>query len=141
MDKKNRNSTSCYCLKMRRASCDITKFYDEWLKPSGVTVSQYSLLLNVSKAEIGTLKELADMAELERSTLARNIKPLLKKNLIYDAKPNGARNSRLILTQEGVKVLKYASELWENAQKQIQKALGQTSILELEKVLKALEAL
>lgn len=138
---KTRKQTSCYCLKIRRASSDITRFYDKQLEPSGVTVSQYSLLLNISLAKQGTLKELADMAELDRSTLARNIKPLFKKNLVYDAKAKGTRNSQLVLTQEGIKTLEYAKQLWNDAQQQIQENLGETRIKELEKVLKTLEML
>jgi DNA-binding MarR family transcriptional regulator len=92
-------------------------------------------------AEQGTLKELADMAELDRSTLARNIKPLMKKNLVYDAKADGARNSKLALTQEGIKKLEHAKQLWNHAQQQVQEKLGQTNISELEKVLKTLETL
>lgn len=136
-----RKQTSCYCLKMRRASSDITRFYDKQLESSGVTVSQYSLLLNISLAEQGTLKELADMAELDRSTLARNIKPLIRKNLVYDAKVDGARNSKLVLTQEGIKTLEHAKQLWNHAQQQVQEKLGQVNISELEKVLKTLETL
>lgn len=133
--------TTCYCLKMRRASSDITRYYDHMLEPSGVTVGQYSLLLNTSNAEKGTVTELADMAELDRSTLARNIKPLINKNLIYDAKVNGARDSRLMLTEEGKKTLLHAQSLWEEAQKKISENFGKDGIAELEKVMKTLEAL
>lgn len=141
MSESIRKQTSCYCLKMRRAGSDLTRFYDKQLEPSGVTVSQYSLLLNISLAEQGTIKELADMAELDRSTLARNIKPLFKKNLVYDAKEDGARNSKIALTAEGEKALEQAKLLWSNAQRLVQEKLGEIGITELEKVLKTLETL
>lgn len=133
--------TSCFCLKMRRASADITNYYDRVLEPSGVTVGQYSILLNTSKAEKGTVKELADMAELDRSTLARNIKPLIGRKLIYDAKEDGARNSRLLLTEAGKRTLLQAQSLWEEAQNKMREHLGEEGMAELEKVLKTLEAL
>lgn len=138
---EKKKPTSCYCLKMRRVNADVTGFYDRTLNESGVTIQQYSLLLNISKAEHGTLKELADMAELDSSTLARNIKPLFSKNLVYDAKVEGARNSKLTLTDEGKKTLVHAQKLWEDAQKKVTSVLGETGIAELEKVLKTLEAL
>ena len=136
-----RKQTSCYCLKMRRASSDITRFYDRQLEASGVTASQYNLLLNISLAKEGTFSEVADLAELDRSTLARNIKPLFKKNLVYDAKAEGTRNSKLTLTKEGVETLEHARKLWNNAQEQVRQKLGELSISELEKVLKTLETL
>ena len=138
---KAKKPTSCYCLKIRRANADVVSFYDKSLKESGVTIQQFSLLLNISKAEKGTLSELAEMAELDRSTLARNIKPLLSKKLVYDAKPHGARDSKLTLTDDGKKTLKLTQKLWENAQKNLSHALGEVGIAELEKVLKTLESL
>lgn len=133
--------TPCYCLKIRRANADLISFYDHSLAESGITIQQYSLLLNISKAEKGTLRELADMAELDRSTLARNIKPLLSKKLVYDAKPEGARDSKLTLTDDGKKTLQLAQTLWEKAQKNISQSLGEVGIKELDKLLKTLEAL
>lgn len=139
--KEKHKSTSCFCLKMRRANADVTGFYDHALEESGVTIQQYSLLLNISKAQNGTLRELADMAELDRSTLARNVKPLLSKKLVYDAKEDGARNSKLMLTAEGEQTLQLAAKLWKEAQQKVRQLLGETGIEELEKVLKAFEAL
>lgn len=133
--------TPCYCLKIRRANADLVSFYDQSLEESGITIQQYSLLLNISKAEKGTLKELADMAELDRSTLARNIKPLLNKKLVYDAKLEGTRDSRLTLTANGEKTLQLAQKLWEKSQKNVRHALGEVGVKELDKLLKTLEAL
>lgn len=140
-NKYQKSPTPCFCLKIRRASADITDYYDRILEPSGVTVGQYSILLNTSKADKGTVKELADMAELDRSTLARNIKPLIIKQLIYDAKKEGARDSCLKLTEDGKKTLLLAQSLWEDAQNKMRENLGEDGIAELEKVLKTLEAL
>ncbi|SHK54809.1 DNA-binding transcriptional regulator, MarR family [Anaerocolumna jejuensis DSM 15929] len=137
----HKKPTSCYCLKLRRTTGNLTRFYDKMLEPSEVTVSQYGLLLNISKAENGSLRELADMAELDRSTLARNIKPLIKKRLVCDTKADGARDSKLVLTRDGEKTLLQAAGLWSKAQEKIKEALGENGIIELEKMLKALEAL
>lgn len=141
MKKYSDKPTACYCLKMRRATNDVTRFYDHILEPSGVTISQFSILLNVSRAEKGSIQELADMAELDRSTLARNIRPLINRSLIVDAKLPGARDSKLKLTDDGTKTLEHAKVLWEEAQQQVKSKLSQSGIEELEQLLKALEAL
>lgn len=138
---KKKRPTSCFCLKLRRAAAGITCYYDHALEPSGITVSQFSLLLNISKAERGSLAELADMAELDRSTLARNIKPLIIKKLVLDTKADKARDSRFILTEAGRKTLAQAQQLWEAAQSSIAERLGSDGVTELEKVLEALETL
>ncbi|MHC1720389.1 MAG: MarR family winged helix-turn-helix transcriptional regulator [Clostridiaceae bacterium] len=139
--KNQKSPTSCYCLKMRRASADVTKFYDRMLETSGVSVGQFSILLNISKSEKGSVKELADMAELDRSTLARSIKPLINRKLVYDGKDEGARDSKLMLTEEGKNVLEQAKALWEEAQTKMRDNLKGHGITELDKMLRALEML
>lgn len=138
---KKKRPTSCFCLKLRRAAASITSYYDHALEPSGITVSQFSLLLNISKAERGSLAELADMAELDRSTLARNIKPLIIKKLVLDTKADRARDSRFILTEAGIKTLAQAQRSWEAAQSSIAERLGADGVTGLEKVLETLETL
>lgn len=132
---------SCYCLKTRMATGNLVKFYDNMLEPSGVTTRQYSLLLNISRREDVSVRELADMTNLERSTLARNLKPLFSRLLIEDKKLPGTRDSKLRLTKNGREVLEKAQGLWEKAQSGLAEKLGQEKMDMLETVLDALEAL
>jgi len=111
-----RKSTPCYCLKIRRAANDVTRFYNKMVEPSGVMVSQYSLLLNIEKLDKGSIRELSDLVELDRSTLARNLKPLLSKKFIQDSRITGTRDCKLVLTPKGKEVLEQAKLLWVQAQ-------------------------
>lgn len=140
-EKQSKTSTSCYCLKTRRASAALTKFYDNTLAPCGVTVRQYSLLLNISRAENCSIKELADMTELDRSTLARSLKPLYQQGLVIDTKELGTRNSQLELTRAGKHTVDCANQLWVEAQKIVEHELGEAGLQELEKVMAMLEAI
>lgn len=134
-------STSCYCLKVRKASASVTKFYDHMLEPVGVTVRQYSLLLNISRRHSISIRELADITDLERSTLARNLKPLFHKELILDAKLPGARDCKLELTENGLKALAEAQALWQQAQNAVMEKLGAKGLEMLEYILHELEEL
>jgi len=140
-EKQGKTPTSCYCLKTRRASAALTKFYDNKLVPCGVTVRQYSLLLNILRAENCSVKELADMTELDRSTLARSLKPLYQQGLVIDTKEPGTRNSQLELTKAGKQTVEYANQLWAEAQKVIEQKFGAAGLQELEKVMAMLEAI
>lgn len=133
--------TTCYCLKVRNANNHITAFYDRMLEQSGVTIRQYSLLLNISRAESLNVRELADKSNLDRSTLARNLKPLFTKELIQDLKLPKARDSKLKLTDKGMKTLIQAQDLWEEAQGTVIKKLGYDKLAMLDIVLKELETL
>ncbi len=138
---QNRTPTSCYCLKIRRATATVTKHYDRVLAPCGVTVSQYSVLLNISRAEQCSIRELADMAELDRSTLARNLQPLFHQGLVVDTRQEGTRNCQLELTETGKETLECAKLLWAKAQQDVMLKLGDEGLDTLEKVLSSLEAL
>jgi DNA-binding MarR family transcriptional regulator len=111
------------------------------LAPCGVTVRQYSLLLNISRTENCSVKELADVTELDRSTLARSLKPLYQRGLVIDTKEPGTRNSQLELTKAGRKTVEYANQLWTEAQKAVECKLGQTGLHEFEKIMALLEAI
>lgn len=139
--KQSRNPTSCYCLKTRRASAVVTKFYDKTLEPCGLTVRQYSLLLNISQEECCSVKELADATELDRSTLARSLKPLFHQGLIADTSRPGARNSQLELTKAGQESLGRAKLLWAEAQRALTQKLGEGGLRSLEEVFQLLESL
>lgn len=140
-ENKSAPLTSCYCLKTRRASATVTKFYDRVLESCGVTVRQYSLLLNISRAEHCSVKELADMTELDRSTLARSLKPLYHQGLVIDTKVPGTRNSQLEVTKAGKETFECAKQLWTEAQKAVELKLGEDGLHSFEKVINLLETL
>jgi len=140
-ERQSKTTSSCYCLKTRRASAALTKFYDNKLAPCGVTVRQYSLLLNISQAENCSVKELADMTELDRSTLARSLKPLYQQALVIDTKELGTRNSQLELTRAGKQTVECANQLWAEAQEVVEEKFGEVGLQKLEMVMARLEAL
>jgi DNA-binding MarR family transcriptional regulator len=99
------------------------------------------LLLNISRALSCSVRELAGLADLDRSTLARSLKPLFKQGFIIDAKSPGTRDSRLELTKCGQETVLAAGELWTQAQKALERHFGQSGLKELESVMARLEAL
>ncbi len=68
--------------------------------------------------------EVAEAVGVERSTLARTIKPLVKEGYVADVKPARARNSRLVLTEKGEEVFQEAHRLWEQEQDKVASGLG-----------------
>lgn len=138
---QKRKPTACVCLTIRRLTAWVTKYYDQALAPCGVTVNQFSVLMNISRAEHCSVRELADMAELDRSTLARNLKPLFNQGLVADIKEPGTRNSRLELTAAGQKTIECARPLWAQAQEEVKRKLGEEGQAALEKIVASLESL
>ena len=142
MQKHTQNTTPvCYCLKIRRTAAVITNFYDKTLRSCGITARQYSLLFHISKKEHCSIRELADAVSLDRSTLARSLRPLYQYSFIVDIKESGARNSCLELTPSGRETLKQANQLWKRAQESVQQTLGADGIDGLDRTLSLLETL
>jgi DNA-binding MarR family transcriptional regulator len=132
-----RQQTPCYCLKARRAAAAITEYYDSVLAPSKITVSQFSLIKNILFSDNPSIRELADLVELDRSTLARGLKPLIRDNLVTDVRPRGQRNCQLSLTDKGRETFTRAKLLWAEAQKNLALKFGREGLRALELVLSA----
>ena len=129
---QSRPKRACYCINLRRMNGAVTEYYDRILKPSGLTVSQFSLLKNLERLGECSASELAKEVELERSTLARSLRPLFAAAYIEDASQVEARNSRIRVTESGAGVLARATPLWLEAQKGISDAIGLDGVEMLE---------
>ena len=138
---KRVDNTVCHCLKMRRSAENVIHFYDKILAPTGLTVRQYSLLYQILGHEGCNVRELSELTELDRSTLARSLKPLVNTGLIEDIKDTGTRNSKLVLTEQGKEVCSQANHLWCSAQEQFEKRLGTDTVNTLEKILETIQEL
>lgn len=137
----NLDPSSCYCLRMRKAALAAAQFYNRILAPSGVTARQYFLLLQVGRLDCCNVRQLAEAAGLDRSTLSRSLKPLFEQGLLLDAKQPQAKSSRLRLTEQGQAVLVQAGSLWEQAQLMLERQAGAEGIAAFEQVFSILDTL
>lgn len=131
----------CNCMNVRRASRAVTQFYDEVLKPSGLTIAQLGLLRHLEQLETKTINELAQIMRIDRTTLNRNMKPLLAAGLI-DSKPGkDSRTRNILLTEAGKQAVTNGWKLWEAAQASLKGYLGEEDLTKLTQLLSKLEAL
>jgi DNA-binding MarR family transcriptional regulator len=116
--------TACYCAALRAASRKTTALYDEALVPAGVGVAQFSLLRRIERAETCSLTELARLAELDRSTVGRNVRVLGRLGLVVETASADQRETAIALTDAGREAVRRALPLWEAAQRRIEDVLG-----------------
>ncbi|APM39077.1 MarR family winged helix-turn-helix transcriptional regulator [Clostridium kluyveri] len=131
----------CNCLNIRRASQAITEIYNEFLLPSNLKISQFSLLKHINQLEPVSVSELAVIMRLDRTTLVRNLKPLERSGFVEDISTETARNRQLRLTHKGIETYKHAEELWNKAQSFLEGYLGKDNIDMLTVLLSKIEAL
>jgi len=116
---------NCTCFDLRRAARAVTKIYDEALKPSGLRSTQFSLLSVVrNNGPIG-ITELAKMLVMDRTTLTRNLKPLLDQELLLVVDGADRRQRPIALTSRGRDRLAQARPLWLEVQARLANGLGE----------------
>ena len=111
----------CYCTNLRRSANWATELYDRALAPSGLSVPQYYLLINLSRMERANATQWAQQVGLERTTLVRNVKLLEERGLV--AQTDG-RGRTFTLTDTGRTTLTRAVSCWEEAQRELAALLG-----------------
>src|SRR5262245_64491964 len=72
----------CNCLAVRQAARHVTQFYDQFLAPSGLRTTQFSVLAKLKRLGPMTINALASDLVMDRTTLGRNILPLEREGLI-----------------------------------------------------------
>lgn len=122
----------CACFNVRKLSRAITRAYDHHLSPTGLRITQFTILNAVSVAGRANLNQIADALVMDRSTLGRNIRPLIKSGLIESAvDDNDGRAQVLSLTKKGRVELAAALPYWRQAQQHLDHRLGAMDLLSL----------
>lgn len=114
----------CTCFRLRGAARRVTAIYGKHLAPTGLKISQFSLLgfiLAEGPVSIGTLSELA---ATDRTTLTRNLRPLLDDGLVEPAASSDRRRRAFVATAAGRALFKRALPLWAEAEQAVRAALG-----------------
>jgi len=125
------NTMNCAAMRMRRATRKITDYYNAIMAPSGLHANQFMLLVPLYLQPELTINELAQAAELDRTTLTRNLKVLEERQLITLSPGEDQRQRLIRLTIHGEQMVKIALPLWEQAQQQLVAQLGSSHLPQL----------
>jgi DNA-binding MarR family transcriptional regulator len=117
--------SSCACFNLRKASRVVTQHFDEILKPSGLLITQFTILVAIAMAKSGTINELAEILVMDRTTLTRNLKPLEREGWLTSEQGQDRRTRVISLTPSGETALAKALPLWKQAQTSVEEVLGQ----------------
>ena len=122
----------CNCNALRKAARRVSHFYDSRLKPTGLRISQFTILVLIWESENITVNELASRLELDRTTTGKNLRPLEREGLIAIAASTTDRRSKAArLTPKGERALRDAAPLWRQAQKDFADLNGASATKEI----------
>ena len=120
----------CTCFKLRKLTRTMSRLYDQHMASVGLKTTQYSLLANAARAAL-PVAELAELLGMERTTLTRNLKPLLDAGWGV-LRPGADSRQRIVtITDEGRAKVKEAYTAWRAAQTEFETAMGRDAVLAL----------
>jgi len=114
----------CVCNTLRMVTRVVTQLYDDCLRPSGLRVTQFSILAAIARLGEASLKQLEDDLAIDQTTLTRSLSLLERDSVIERASHPDGRVKAMRLTAKGRRALEVARPMWAQAQGKVLRALG-----------------
>ena len=114
----------CVCSTLRMVTRAVTQLYDDVLRPSGLRVTQFSLLATLARLGEANLTRLTESLAIDQTTLTRSLALLERAGLIERVPHPDARIKAMRLTATGRRALKVARPLWTRAQDRVLREVG-----------------
>jgi DNA-binding MarR family transcriptional regulator len=122
----------CNCNAMRKASRQITRFYDAHLEPTGLHITQFLTLAALNQVGSAAINALAERLDIERTAMGKMLGFLERDGLIrMRPSPTDGRSRLIELTEKGRRLHAEASPLWREAQRQFAQLNGTKNVTEL----------
>jgi len=115
----------CYCKNLRDFTRKMTAIYDAELAAYDINITQYSLLRLIVNNNPVSLTQLGDIAELDRSTVGRNVTVMVRQGwLKVDRDDMDKRQQQVFITPEGETLVREAFPAWQKCQQIIEERIG-----------------
>ena len=114
----------CVCNTLRMVSRTVTQLYDDILRPSGLRVTQYTILATLARRGEANLRQLENELAIDQTTLTRSLGLLEGGGVIERVPHPDGRIKAMRLTSKGRRVLTVARPLWAQAQNKVLRELG-----------------
>jgi len=114
----------CVCNTLRMVTRVVTQLYDDCLRPSGLRVTQFSILAAIARLGEASLKQLEDELAIDQTTLTRSLGLLERDGVIERASHPDGRVKAMRLTGKGRRAFEAARPMWAQAQGKVLRALG-----------------
>ena len=134
-------AAACTCFKLRSLSRRVTQLYDQALAPAGLKVTQYSVIGHARRRDgvaAPTVSELAQALVTDRTTLTRNLKPLVDAGFLKIGSGADGRSKAVCVTAKGEAVYQSARPLWRLAQARIRELAGVEQLAALHGMIEAI---
>jgi len=114
----------CLCSSFRRTSRALTQLYEQALRPLGLRATQFTILQVLALAGEVTQQQRGDMLAMDSTTLTRTLVIMERQGWIAERRGEDRRQRWLQLSKGGETQLKRALPVWEKAQSQLRRRVG-----------------
>lgn len=114
----------CAHANLRRAMRVVAQHYDRALRPVRLRATQFTLLSVLANRGPLPLTRLAELLVVDRTTLTRNLAPLIARGLVEDGREEDERVRLIDVTDRGRELVAEAVPLWGEAQGRVERGLG-----------------
>ena len=122
-------ATGCTCARLRRLTRRVTAVYDHALAAVGLRVTQFSLLGHLRGLPGLAMTDLAGRLDMDRTTLTRNLAPLIAAGWVeVTPSPEDARRRLVRITAVGEETWRAARTHWRRAQEEVRSTMGDESL-------------
>lgn len=127
---------ACLAMAVRQATRALTQRYDAAFSAAGIRSTQFNLLIALAQAPSVPLSRVAKAMVMDRTTLTRNLAPLLRRGLVAESGADDKRVRSYELTAKGKQLLARALPGWKAAQAHILGALPGKDVDHLRRILR-----
>jgi DNA-binding MarR family transcriptional regulator len=114
----------CACFDLRKATRAVSRLYDDCLRPSGLNITQYSLLRVIERESQISMSTLSRYMVMDRTSVTRALMPLERDGVVRSSAGRDKRTRIVSLTKKGAKLLASARPRWNEAQKTFLNLVG-----------------
>src|SRR5437016_8837999 len=94
-------ASPCVCNTLRMVTRAVTQLYDDVLRPSGIRVTQFSILATIARLGEASLTQLEDELAIDQTTLTRSLGLLERDGVIERASHPDGRVKAMRLASKG----------------------------------------
>lgn len=115
----------CVCSNLRKTTRVVTQLYDQLFQPTGLKITQYSMLFNIYQHEKISVTHLGEVMLLDQTTVTRNVNILKKEGYVTIVRDErDSRTKKISLTDKGLQKLNEVHPIWTNIQEKLIKEIG-----------------
>ncbi|MEQ9316800.1 MAG: MarR family winged helix-turn-helix transcriptional regulator [Henriciella sp.] len=122
-------------MRVHRTSRLLTRRYDDAIRPTGLTITQFTLLNTIALQRPDSISDIGSRLDIDRTTLSRSLSLLQDAGFVALGEPGADRKRAVLLTPKGQEKLAEAYELWQGVQDEVEALLDEEELSALNRAL------